>query len=94
MRGRKVLLLIFVILIVILQYKIWFAKDGLIRLWYLKRVTALQIQKNDALKKHNEVLEYDIEALKQGNAVEEHARNDLGMIRKGETFYRIVKQPQ
>ncbi|MGH8413550.1 MAG: septum formation initiator family protein, partial [Gammaproteobacteria bacterium] len=32
--------------------------------------------------------------LKQGQAaVEEQARSDLGMIKKGETFYQIVRVP-
>lgn len=92
MRFRKILILIFVILIVVLQYKIWFSQGGIARFWHLKQMTALQKKQSEALKKHNEVLQYDIDALKQGNAVEEHARNDLGMIRRGEIFYRIVKQ--
>ena len=42
----------------------------------------------------NAALEAEVKDLKQGmQAVEERARSELGMIKKGETFYQIVEQP-
>lgn len=36
-------------------------------------------------------LRADITALKRGTAIEDHARSELGLIKKGETFYQFVK---
>ncbi|MBS0358961.1 MAG: septum formation initiator family protein, partial [Proteobacteria bacterium] len=40
----------------------------------------------------NKALAADVNDLKHGNAsVEEHARTELGMIQKDETFYQIIE---
>lgn len=89
----KILVLILLILIGVFQYNLWFNKDGLTKTYSLNKSVAAQKHQNDELKKHNDDLKADIVALKQqGNAaIEDHARNDLGMIKKGEVFYQIVK---
>ena len=46
---------------------------------------------NDKLKQRNKLLYADTDDLKLGvEAIEERARNDLGMIKEGETFFRII----
>lgn len=41
------------------------------------------------------LLKADIEDLRIGlDAIEERARNELGMIKEGETFYRILPPEQ
>lgn len=88
----KISITLLIILFVILQYYLWFAKDGLGRMIHLKNEIVLQKNKNDALSKRNTILQANISALKSGtDAIEQHARNDLGMIKKGEVFYQIVK---
>ncbi len=55
-----------------------------------KKVEKLQ-QQNDRLARRNRLMAADVKDLKQGTeAVEEIARKDLGMIKRGETFYQIV----
>lgn len=50
---------------------------------------------NKKLAERNAILMADIFDLKHGNeAIEEHARNDLGMIKKGEVFYQITNLSQ
>ncbi|MGB5305570.1 MAG: septum formation initiator family protein, partial [Gammaproteobacteria bacterium] len=40
----------------------------------------------------NEALNAEVLDLKQGlDAIEEHAREDLGMVKDGETFYQVVE---
>lgn len=79
-------------LFVILQYYLWFAKDSVTRMIHLKHEIALQQNQNDNLAKKNLNLKTDIKELKNGtNAIEQHARSDLGMIKKGEVFYQIIK---
>ena len=79
------------ILFFILQYALWFSSGGLVQIVQMKNsITALHNQ-NEQLAQRNAVLEADVNDLKQGNeAVEERARNDLGMIKKGETFYQVA----
>jgi len=57
------------------------------------RVVAQQAE-NARLYQRNEALAADVGELKSGAAaVEDRARGELGMIKPGETFYRVV-EPQ
>ena len=79
-------------LLVLLQYEFWFSDGGMKTVWQLKKDIAHQQAVNDALSKQNNALSVDISRLKYGeNAVESRARNELGMTKKGEVFFQIVK---
>lgn len=46
---------------------------------------------NGELQDRNNKMFAEIEDLRQGlDAIEERARNELGLVKEGETFYRIV----
>lgn len=78
-------------ILLILQYKLWFEGTGVRQYWQLKKSIHAQLAQNNELKQRNEMLKAEIKDLKQGqDAIEERARNDLGMVRKGETFYQVV----
>ena len=48
-------------------------------------------QEKESLKERNLSLAAEVHDLKQGyDAIEERARSEMGMIKEGETFYRIV----
>jgi cell division protein FtsB len=50
--------------------------------------------KNDASKRQNAVLDADVKDLeKAGEAIEERARNELGMVKKGETLIQVKEPP-
>ena len=50
---------------------------------------------NEKLKQRNKLLYADTDDLKSGvEAIEERARNELGMIKTGETFFRIIPRHQ
>lgn len=57
-----------------------------------KRKAVTQLKKdNDELVKRNELLSADVIDLKVGlEGIEERARNELGMIRENETFFRLI----
>jgi cell division protein FtsB len=75
------------ILFVVLQYKLWFDLDGICNVWRLRTAINQQLQTNLTLKNQNSILKADVGSLKNGqDAIEERARNDLGMIKKGEIF--------
>ncbi|HEX9803678.1 MAG TPA: cell division protein FtsB [Gammaproteobacteria bacterium] len=79
-------------LLLILQYTLWFGNGGLLRLWQLNAVVERQKLEIKQLLERNRALEAEVIDLKQGmEAIEERARSDLGMIKKGETFFQIVE---
>jgi cell division protein FtsB len=88
----RLIIIAMVALFVLLQYEFWFAKGSVISAWKLKDHISTQQAKNDQLKQRNDAIRADIVDLKSGNkAIEERARSELGMVKKGETFYQIVK---
>ncbi len=88
----KKLLILLVILLVFLQYSLWFGDGSLQDVWRLHKDVEQQRQENAVLRERNEALEAEVLDLQQGlEAIEEHAREDLGMIKKGETFYQVIE---
>ena len=88
----KKLLILLVVLLVFLQYSLWFGDGSLQDVWRLHKDVEQQRQENAVLRERNEALEAEVLDLQQGlEAIEEHAREDLGMIKKGETFYQVIE---
>ena len=86
------IVVILVTLFILLQYQLWFAAGGVMSVYHLNRNIHQQLLENTTFANRNAVLAADINDLKHGNeAIEERARNDLGMIKKGEVFYQVVK---
>lgn len=90
-RGIKVLPILLVLLLVFLQYRLWFEPGGINDMVRLRKQLALHKEENDKLKKRNEGLLLQVQRMqKDKDAVESRARRELGMIKKGETFYQVV----
>ena len=88
-------MLILVVLFGALQYRLWFGKHSIPDYWQLKAEVQQRVEQNAKLIQRNSLLEADINDLKIGiDAVEERARNELGLIKEGETFFRIVPKEQ
>lgn len=89
--GLKSILTILIVLFVLLQYRLWFGTGGLVRLWQINWSVEVQQLENHKLEERNLALEAEVIDLKRGlEAVEERARSELGMIKKGETFVQII----
>ena len=74
-----------------LQYRLWVSDDGLRSVLSLKRSVAAQVAENGTLVRRNDQLAAEVKDLKEGlAALEERARNDLGMIGANETFFQVV----
>jgi cell division protein FtsB len=71
-----------------MQYRLWFAEGSLREQSELEqRLQALE-QQNAVLERDNAKLLEEIVALKTSNdLIEERAREDLGLIKRGETLY-------
>ncbi len=90
----RILAIVFVLLILALQYPMWLGKGGWLQLRELNAQVAAQRQVNADLKARNEALDAEVRDLKQGvEAVEERARSELGMIRQDEVFFQLPADP-
>jgi cell division protein FtsB len=88
----KALIVIFIVLLLLLQYKLWFGDGNFREVWRLETAIEQQQTENEKLRERNAALEAEVLDLKQGlEAVEERARSELGMIKKDETFFQIVE---
>ncbi len=82
---------VLLVLLGLLQYRLWFGKNSVPDYLALKQEVQQQSQQNDNLAQRNNLLKADISDLKIGlESIEERARNELGLIKQGETFYRIL----
>ncbi len=79
-------------MLVFLQYRLWFQPGGVIEMVQLKKQLAVEQVKNEQLKKRNQLVLLQVQHLqKNQDAVELRARQELGMVKKGETFYQVVQ---
>lgn len=87
----KILLVVLLTLFLALQYRLWVAEGSWADVTRLDREINQQQLANDRLIERNRRLEVEVAELKEGlDSVEERAREDLGMIRDGETFFMVV----
>src|SRR5262249_41219130 len=79
------------LVVVLLQHRIWRSEDGFRDLRRLESEVGTQRAKNDQLGERNRQLAAEVRDLKSGmQALEERARSELGMIASNETFYQVV----
>ncbi|MDS4022424.1 MAG: cell division protein FtsB [Candidatus Competibacter sp.] len=90
----QILMAALIAVLVFLQYLLWIAEDGVRQTYALRIAIQVQTQENAESNERNRALEADVKDLKNGlSAIEERARSEMGMIRRDETFYRILEQP-
>ncbi|MDQ3040221.1 MAG: cell division protein FtsB [Pseudomonadota bacterium] len=69
----------------------WFGTGGSNEVDALQAQVESQRRENLQLQQRNDALAAEVDDLKSGGAaVEERARSELGMVKPGETFYRVV----
>lgn len=78
-----------------MQYRLWFGPGSLAELAALKRDVESQQVSNRELETRNRLLEVEVADLKDGlDTVEEIAREQLGMVREGEKFFLIIDKDE
>jgi cell division protein FtsB len=88
----RILTIVFVALIVLLQYPLWLGKGGWLRVWEIDRQVTAQKDGNARLRARNDALDAEVRDLKQGyDAIEERARYELGMIKQDEIFFHVME---
>ncbi|ATO20349.1 cell division protein FtsB [Acinetobacter sp. LoGeW2-3] len=86
----KVLLGLAILVIAGFQYLYWFGEGGYRDHQALTQKIQQQVELNEELKERNRVLAAEVYDLKNGDqAIEEHARLDLGLIKPHETFVQM-----
>ncbi|WP_199609548.1 cell division protein FtsB [Flocculibacter collagenilyticus] len=83
-----------IVLLVILlfsAYRLWFGHNGVKDYQKYQGDVNKLVESNQELQKRNELLAADVADLTIGTeGIEERARNELGLIKEGETFFRII----
>lgn len=88
----RILVLVLIVLIVALQLRLWTRAEGMPGVTRLEDRIARQKAENLALGKRNDALAADVSDLKSGReAIEDRAREELGMTRPGEVFYQVIE---
>lgn len=89
----KWLLAILCVLLLGLQFRLWFGDGNLPSVWALQRSIAEQQASNQLLIDRNDALRAEVDDLKQGtSALEERARSEMGMVKRGETFFLLPEE--
>ena len=87
----KILIAGLIALLLSVQYRLWIGEGSIAHRVELQRKITLQRGENAALRERNRILALEVDALKSGYAaIEERAREQMGMIKKGETFFMII----
>ena len=83
---------ILLLLLVVLQYRLWITEGSLAEQQRLKRQIQQFTEQNTQLRERNAALEREVLELQSGNAgVEQRAREQLNLVREGETFYQMAE---
>jgi cell division protein FtsB len=87
----KVFAAALLLVLALLQYRLWISDDGIGAVLNLRESVAAQTAENDGLLRRNDQLAAEVKDLKEGlAALEERARTDLGMVGANETFFQVV----
>lgn len=88
---RRLIALALLLMLAGLQAKLWWGEGGRKDVDALEQSVKAQRAENLRLEQRNAALAAEVDDLKTGSAaVEERARGELGMIKPGETFYRVI----
>ncbi|NQY03129.1 MAG: cell division protein FtsB [Halieaceae bacterium] len=80
-----------VLLLLVLQYRLWIAEGSLAEQHRLEQQVVEQEAVNAELRARNAVLEREVLELQNGTAVvEQRAREELNLVREDEVFYQFV----
>lgn len=88
----KIIALVLLILFLWLQYKIWLQDGGIPEVLQLQQEVADVKTEVKQLQDRNLSLDAEVKDLKKGlDAIEERARSEMGMIKKGEIYYQVIE---
>ncbi len=84
-----------VLVLLLLQYRLWLADGGLAEVVRLRERIASERERNQQLEERNQLLEQQVLELQSGNRViEQRAREDLGLIKEGEIYFQFPNEQE
>ncbi|MDD4907317.1 MAG: septum formation initiator family protein [Methylobacter tundripaludum] len=88
----KTIIAIIILLIIHFQYRIWVGDGSVAQIdAYQQRLDDLKKQAEEK-RERNEALYAEVLDLRKGQeAIEERARDELGMIKEDETFFHVLE---
>ena len=90
--AYRIFLVTFLLIFTGLQYRLWVGQGSFAHVNDLRAVVEQRTAENEVRRQRNDILKAEILDLKQGlAAVEDIARSELGLIKKGETFFLLVE---
>lgn len=91
----RALLAVLLLILLALQFKLWFGEGGYRDVQRLAQRVEEQARENELLALRNRELQAEVEDLRQGlEAIEERARSELGLVKENEEFYQVVPAPE
>ena len=88
----KIFFVALIIVLIALQARFWIGEGSMADVVRLRSEITDQQEENERLVSRNKILSAEVRALKSGTeGIEKRAREDMGMIKEGETFYMIVE---
>ena len=89
----KIIIGLLMALFFVLQYELWYSSGGILDVLHLRKEIKRQASITKNITEKNAMIEKKIHYLKNNQeAIEERAREELGMVKKGETFYQVVHE--
>ncbi len=89
---EKMLIGVLLAIFVLLQIALW-GRHGLSDLWELHSLNRVSEIGNNELRERNRALADEISDMKSGlDVIEKEAREELGMVKQGETFFRVIER--
>ena len=87
----RALLIALAVLLLLIQWPLWFGKGSWLRVSELQRQLDEQRATNAQLSARNAALSAEVDSLRAGReAIEERARFQLNMVRSDEVFFQVV----
>ena len=88
----KIIAFVLLVLLIWLQYKIWLQDGGIPEVIQLQQEVEEVKTEVQQLQERNSSLDAEVKDLKKGlDAIEERARSEMGMIKKGEVYYQVIE---
>lgn len=88
----KILIVVLILLIAALQYRLWLGDGGVSEIMaYQERLNDLRLQVEEKQQRNGALYAEVVDLRKGQEALEERARDELGMIREGETFFQVIE---
>jgi len=90
----KALLFIFSLLLILLLARLWVGTGSYPDRWRTQERTIVLKASNEKKQAQIDKMQAELNDAKAGDdAIEERARSELGMTKKGETYFEIILQP-